>query len=234
MKKILPILTVIFVSFFVFLSQNHLNSIITPITGNYHIKQTQTEFSQATLNFPEFYPFFEEVTKTESVSSDELVGIFAPGNFEFKIIQQPLNHPEYVSEQEDSLTEFSLAKSETSTGLLAHNYLAGKHFSNLEIEDLLITISADKTISVYQITEISSYQALQPENPYSYFKDTNNPTQLLTSTALFKEIYRDSQTLVLQTCIAQDGQPSWGRLFIKAVLVENTNLSKLLSQKTYN
>ena len=156
MRKILPILTVVFVSFFVFLFQNRLNSIITPITGNYQIKQSQMEFAHAAVNLPEFYPFFEEVTKTEGAGINELVGLFAPDNFEFKIIQQPLNHPEYVSEQEDSLTEFSLAKSETSTGLLAHNYLAGKHFSNLEIDDLLITISADKTISIFLLTSCST------------------------------------------------------------------------------
>ena len=58
-------------------------------------------------------------------------------------------------------------------------------------------------------------------NPYSQFKDLETQTSL-TAEELFNNVYRGDYHLTLQTCIENNGNSSWGRLFIVASPVENT------------
>jgi phage tail protein X len=46
----------------------------------------------------------------------------------------------------------------------------------------------------------------------------------LTATDLFNHVYATGDRLVLQTCIANHGQASWGRLFIIAQPVTHHTL----------
>jgi hypothetical protein len=80
------------------------------------------------------------------------------------------------------------------------------------------------------VQSIQRYQALDPMNPYSQFKDLETQT---TSTAeeLFNKVYRGDYHLTLQTCIENNGNASWGRLFIVATPMENTNLDAIAIEK---
>jgi len=69
----------------------------------------------------------------------------------------------------------------------------------------------------YRIKEIDSYQALKPNSPFSNFVDTSDPSRsVLSSADLFNRLYTTRDQLVFQTCIENEGEPSWGRLFVIA------------------
>ncbi len=149
-----------------------------------------------------------------------LVGLYVPDKFAFPIVQQPKSNPGYISEKDDTLTQFRTAASYGTTGLLAHNYLGGSHFTDIAEGDVIYLVKGDGSLLYYQVTEIVSYQALQPNNPYSSFVNLSNPKEKLNSTDLFMQIYAKPGNLILQTCIQKDKEPSWGRLFIIASPIE--------------
>jgi hypothetical protein len=74
-------------------------------------------------------------------------------------------------------------------------------------------------VSGYKVTSIVKFQALSPNSPSSKFVDLSTGDTLSAST-LFKQVYGGDPHLVLQTCIAQDNEPSWGRMFVIAEPVE--------------
>lgn len=152
----------------------------------------------------------------ENGRSSQLVGIFAPDVMALPVVQQPSNNAAYVSTQSDAITQFGLASQYGSTGLLAHNTLAGKNFYDLSVGDVVSLVYGDGTIQMYRIDQIQSYQALNPASPYSNFVDLSNPGAQYTSTDLFYRTYGLGNVLVMQTCLERNGNPSWGRLFIIA------------------
>ena len=123
--------------------------------------------------------------------------------------------PAFVSPWEDVVTQFSLSSRFGSTGLLAHNYLAGKSFSLLQEGQEFYMIYGDGKLSTFRVTEIHQYQALQPDSTSSSFvsMDSNN---VLTASDVFRNVYNRPGAVVFQTCIEANGNPSWGRLFIIA------------------
>ncbi len=157
---------------------------------------------------------------------DQVVGVYAPGLFALPIRQQPAGQPDYVDRENDVLTEFSLPKKYGSTGLLAHNYLSGSRFLLLKQNQDVVLVYGDGKQERYEVSKIVSYQALKPNSPFSDFVDISNPgSGTLTSADLFNRVYTTRHQLVFQTCIEANGEPSWGRIFIIASLVEPLNLS---------
>lgn len=115
-----------------------------------------------------------------------------------------------------------MASKYNSIGLLAHNTAAGALFQNFSINQVVYLVKSTGEISAYRITEIQRYQALSPNSPYSNFIDLDRQGLTISAQTLFMNTYgRGGGTLVFQTCIAADGQPSWGRLFIIATPMEN-------------
>lgn len=151
-----------------------------------------------------------------------LIGVFVAGVLALPVVPQPNGNLAYVSSQEGVATEFALARKYGSIGLLAHNYLAGKAFFQLKPGDLIALVYGDGRLETYRVLRLERYQALSPNSPYSTFVDLNNPQTRLSSTELFMRIYGSGKRLVLQTCIEQNGQPSWGRLFILAEPLSNS------------
>lgn len=149
--------------------------------------------------------------------ADEVVGVYAPGLFALPVRQQPAGQPDYVDRENNILTEFSLPKKYGSTGLLAHNYLSGSRFLQLKPDNDVVLVYGDGRLEYYRITGSVSFQALKPNSPFSDFVDASNPNSgTLTSADLFNRIYTTRHQLVFQTCIEEEGEPSWGRLFILA------------------
>ena len=202
-------------------SGNHI-----PVTGEINLSSDLININLQTISYKNFYQFIKNVT--EKRSGNQIVGMIAPKQFTLPIVQQPAGRPDFVSSEPEFVTEFSLTKQFGSTGLLAHNHLAGSNFSSLEVNDLIVLVTANKEYKFFKIEKISSYQALSPNSPYSNFVDLNDPSTVLSAVDLFMEVYTEEGSLVIQTCIAQGSEPSWGRLFIKAFPVSGIGIQELI------
>jgi hypothetical protein len=164
--------------------------------------------------------FISSVTTT---GTDALAGIYIPGQFALPILQQPSDSPAYVSTNDGVVTQFAMASQYGSVGLLAHNFLSGQKFFDLQEGMEITLIYGNGNISHYRIKTIERYQALTPESVYSDFVDMADTSATpLDSTQLFKHVYasENNSRLVLQTCIAGENSSSAGRLF---VIAENTD-----------
>ncbi len=109
-----------------------------------------------------------------------------------------------------------MASSYGSIGMLAHNYLAGASFASLGSGKEIDVIYGDGKVVKYTVSSIRKYQALSPTSMYSDFKDLSNPSKTLSVSDVFYATYGKSGALVLQTCISNNGNASWGRLFVIA------------------
>lgn len=156
--------------------------------------------------------FIEEIRDD---SGDTLRGVYVPGVMAYPIIQQPAGNAGYVSNRDAELTQFRMASAYGTVGLLAHNYLAGASFQNIERGNVIILVYGDGRTQTFLVEDIQRYQALQPFSPYSNFRDLDTES-ILTAEQLFNKVYRGDFHLTLQTCIEHEGNLSWGRLFIIA------------------
>lgn len=147
--------------------------------------------------------------------SDIIRGMYVKGSVALEIVQQPAGQASFVSSIDNVITEFSMAKNYGVIGLLAHNYLSGRYFYDLKIGDIVSIVYGNGEINEYQITDIQSYQALQPNSPNSQFLDLFTNEQL-SATQLFRKVYAGNHHLTLQTCIQKGEIDTWGRLFIIA------------------
>ncbi len=145
-----------------------------------------------------------------------VVGVYVNNVMALPIIQQPAGNVAYVSTQPEVVTEFRFARQYRTVGLLAHNYLAGEHFFDIAAGQIVTLVYGDGSLAVYRVYEMQRYQALSPNSPYSNFRDLNDTSSLLTSTDVFMRTYGKGDRLVLQTCIQEGSELSWGRLFILA------------------
>lgn len=152
-------------------------------------------------------------------------GIFVPGVMAFPIVQQPTNNAAFVSSQADTLTQFRMASQYNSTGILAHDYLAGVRFTELIIGQEVAVIYGDGTMRFFRIYEIQKYQAITPTSPYSNFVDLSNNNKISAETLFYRTYGLGGGTLVFQTCISTEKVSSWGRLFILARPSDNPTLS---------
>ena len=97
----------------------------------------------------------------------------------------------------------------------------GSFFSNIQQGDLIVQVYGDGHTETFMAQSIQHYQALDPFNPYSQFKDLETQTTF-TAEELFNNVYRGDYHLTLQTCIENNGNSSWGRLFIVATPTEDS------------
>jgi hypothetical protein len=146
-----------------------------------------------------------------------LTGVFVDGVFAMDIVQQPSNQPGFISSEEEKITEFRLAKDYGTTGLMAHNYLAGQAFFQLEAGQAIYLVYGDGEIEAFTIAEVKKYKALSPNSPYSEFVDLEKSNVQVSAEDLFYHIYGQEGALIMQTCIENEGISTWGRLFIIAL-----------------
>ncbi|HSL29208.1 MAG TPA: hypothetical protein VK900_08430 [Anaerolineales bacterium] len=163
-------------------------------------------------NLPALATFVEQVRNDQA---DQLRGLYVPELFAFPVIQQPADDYGFVSPRDHIVTQFGLASRFGSTGLLAHNHLAGQHFLLFEKNQIFHLVYGDGAISTFVVTEILEYQALAPESPSSRFISLQDGA-LKTAPELFSELYHNEGKVILQTCISKGSQLTWGRLFIIA------------------
>lgn len=146
-----------------------------------------------------------------------LKGITLGQEVDLPVVQQPEENTNYVSSNDGEVTQFAAAARYGNIGLLAHNYLSGSSFLQLDIGHEVSLVYEDGRIEEFVVTEILRYQALDPKNPYSSFINMDNENETLTVKQMFDRAYLGEHHLTLQTCIAAEGISSWGRLFVIAM-----------------
>lgn len=184
----------------------------------------------------ESVPAFSDFKATVSDGrSGEVSGVYIPGVLASKVVQQSASNPGYVSPIEGVVTQFSMAIPYGVIGLLAHDNLAGENFVNLQIGQEVRIIYGDGIVSYYTIRSINRYKAIDSHSPVSNFADINSGT-IYTAAQIFAMYYQGGDHVIFQTCIAWDGNLSWGRLFITAtpdvpiqIVTPSTNISQYLS-----
>lgn len=168
--------------------------------------------SSNTTSQPDLENFVQQVKRG---GSGELSGIYIPNILANRIVQQPSGDSEFISSWDNIVTQFGLASKLGSTGLIAHNYLAGKSFALLQPGQEIDLVYGDGRTVTFIVSDVLQFQALEGASTSSTFMDISN-NSIHTSSDLFTEIYNRPGMLVLQTCITADDNPSWGRLFIIA------------------
>jgi hypothetical protein len=176
--------------------------------------RVRAQEARASTSFlPDLQTFLRWMTNSET---DQLRGVYAPDLFASPVVQQPAGSPGFVSRSENVLTQFGSAAGLGSTGLLAHNYLAGRHFALMQPAQVLHLVYGDGRIETYIVAHLLRYRALQPNSMQSDFEDLNSGERIGGAT-LFSDIYGQRGAVVLQTCIASNGSSTWGRLFVIAM-----------------
>jgi len=174
-------------------------------------------------------PFYASTTADAKVKipSEELVSekryqirapvgvpsIYLEGIKYFRITHQPVGSFNHVTSLEDVVTSFQTAEEQGNLGLIAHNYLAGRYFSELELGDHLYLKDAQGKTRTYHLQQVLKFRAISPGNPSSYFVDLQ-ANEVYPAADLARRIYFGSHRVVLQTCISQGDELEWGRLFL--------------------
>jgi hypothetical protein len=166
-----------------------------------------------TARLPDFTVFSQTV---QNGKADSLRGVYVPNVMALPVVQQPSGNAGYVSSNDGQATQFAMASQFGNVGLLAHNYLSGKSFSQIAVGQEVRLVYGDGRVEYFIVTEILQYQALQPNSPWSSFRRLNDDTTL-NAEQMFKRVYTGDRHVTFQTCIQAEGISSWGRLFVVAV-----------------
>ncbi|MEX1247156.1 MAG: hypothetical protein WEA61_01635 [Anaerolineales bacterium] len=169
----------------------------------------EAEASEAAVQFDDF------VAAVSNGEASQLAGIYVDGVLANAVTRQPSGNAAYVSPDENEVTLFGLAAQYGSQAFLAHNYLAGARFSELTAGQIVTLVYGDGSTEQFRISEVLRYQALSPDSTQSRFIDLETGKELSAS-SLFHTIYNSDHAVVLQTCIANEGISTWGRLFVIA------------------
>lgn len=157
----------------------------------------------------------EFVANVQNGSAASVRGVYVADHLALPVVAQPDGNAGFVSTEAEVVTQFGLAANYGVTGLLAHNYLAGQKFFELEAGDKVTVVYGDGHTKAYRVAKVLRFQALQPDSATSSFVDLSNG-QTRSATDVFVQAYTGGDQVTFQTCIAADGQSSWGRLFVIA------------------
>lgn len=147
--------------------------------------------------------------------SQNLAGVFVQGIVALTIDQQPPGDNNWVTQEENRATIFSAAAQHGVVGLLAHNTRAGRDFSSIQPGQRIQLVYGDGSVRNFRVSAAEGYQAMDPRSPVSDFVELGNGAYM-SAGDVFNRYYTGGYPLVLQTCIEQNGDSFWGRLFIVA------------------
>lgn len=166
-------------------------------------------------------PTFADFSRiVQNGQKDVLRGVYVDTVLALPVVQQPPGNTVYVSDHDGEATQFGMASQQGNIGLLAHNDKAGKYFSQLAPGQEVQLVYGDGRVETFVIEEILKFQAPQPTNPYSSFKNLDQD-ETLTVGQMFNRAYAGERHVTFQTCIAANGKLSWGRLFVIALPKRN-------------
>jgi len=184
-----------------------------PSAGS-EIFTTATPAAPAQNNTSRQPAFDRFVDQVKNGNPNQLVGVYIENVLALRVVQQPPDDANYVSNVNGVATQFMLPyQISGNIGLLAHNYLSGSLFFDIKVGDIAQLVFGDGNVDEYVVSEYHEYQALSPNSPNSDFIDLTTGEKL-SAGELFNRIYSGSHRLVFQTCIAQDDIDTWGRLFV--------------------
>lgn len=163
--------------------------------------------------FPSFTDFRQSVKNGEE---DILRGVYVADVLELPVVQQPADDPYFVSNRNGEATQFGMASQYGNIGLLAHNTLSGRSFSRLAVGQEVRLVYGDGRVEYFVIKQVLRFRALEPDSVTSSFQNLDR-NEVLSSGEMFNRAYVGERRLVFQTCIAENGNVSWGRLFVIAV-----------------
>lgn len=148
----------------------------------------------------------------------DLAGVFAPGVLALPVAGQPPGDANYVASEDNVLTQYQDPLRSGVVALLAHNYLSsGQSFYRLKPGQEVYLVYGDGRAARFRVTGVEFFQALDPLNVHSDFRDLNGPSgALLSADQLYQRMYATPNRLVFQTCLEANGDPSWGRMFVQA------------------
>ncbi len=169
--------------------------------------------SPTTPGLPTLVDFTASV---RSHDAEAITGVYVPGVLALRVVPQPADRATYVSSQFGVATLFCGLGPCASIGLLAHNYLSGVLFPLLSPGQDVIIVRGNGSTKPYRVSSLRAFRALSPSSPYSSFEEQNTSGGTLSSGELFRQVYGVGNQVVFQTCIANEGNPSWGRLFVIA------------------
>jgi hypothetical protein len=164
----------------------------------------------------QFTTLAEFSQSVQNGDANVLRGVYVANVLNLPIVQQPADRPYYVSNRNGEITQFGMASRYGSIGLLAHNTLSGKAFSNLKIGQEVQLVYGDGSVEYFEIRQILHFQAMEPESVSSSFRNLDR-NEVLSAGEMFNRAYVGGQRLVFQTCIEGEGNVSWGRLFAIAM-----------------
>ena len=172
---------------------------------------------QAVGNLKSALPGFTGSYQPASQRADSsLRGVHVEDVLDLPIVPQPVDQPYYVSDRNGEVTEFLMAEKYGSIGLLAHNTLSGKQFAKLDVGQEIHLIYQNGRGDDFVVTQVLKFQALQPDSVSSSFRNLHQD-ETLSASEMFNRAYVGGKRLVFQTCIAAEGNASWGRLFVIAM-----------------
>ncbi len=204
LKKLILIANIIFIGGLSFPN----NSSLIPVTGQ---ELPAYQADAITSDIPPFWNFVESVVDGDL----KLKGLYIPSVLALEVVQQPNSQPSFVSSDPDKATQFGLASTYGTIGLLAHNFAGGAEFDEVVVGEMIDLVYGDGRIKEYRVSSILRFQAIDPVNTKTSFLDL--ATQLKeTAEDLFMKVYSGKPHLTLQTCISNGSISSWGRLFIIA------------------
>ena len=189
----------------------------TSLLATFIISLFFNPLSTRALGSVDTLPSLADFSKSvQNGKSELLTGVYVKDVLALPVIQQPSGSAGYVSGNDDEITQFGMAAQYGNIGLLAHNHLSGKSFSQLEVGQEVRLVYGNGKVETYVITDVLEYQALQPTSPYSAFRNVNRD-ETLSAEQMFKRVYLGDHHVTFQTCIDANGNSSWGRLFVIAI-----------------
>jgi len=192
----------------------HFNLLVfSLLTGFFLNSPSHQALKKPESSLPDFAAFSASVQNGEA---DTLRGAYVPDLLALPVVQQPADQPFYVSSRDGELTQFAAVSRYGNIGLLAHNMFSGRLFSSLALGQEVRLVYGDGRVEYFVVAEILRFQALQPESVTSSFRNLDKD-EVLTAGDMFNRAYTGKRHLVLQTCIAANGNSSWGRLFVIAL-----------------
>ena len=173
--------------------------------------------TQAITTFNGALPGFADFSRSvQNGDANVLRGVYVPGVLALPVVQQPVDRPYFVSNHDGEATQFGMASQYGNIGLLAHNTLSGRDFSRLSIGQQVRLVYGDGRVEDFVVVNILRFRASNPESVSSSFRNLDR-NETLSAGEMFQRAYVGERRLVFQTCIAANGDASWGRLFIVAL-----------------
>ncbi|RPJ29613.1 MAG: hypothetical protein EHM33_00075 [Chloroflexi bacterium] len=191
----------------------HLNLLVFFLSGFFLNPRPLEGFGHAESLLPNFIGFSESVQNGEA---DVLRGVYVPNVLALPVVQQPADQPYHVSNRDGETTQFSVASQYGNIGLLAHNTLSGRFFSELAVGQEVRLVYGDGRVEYFVVAQVLRFQALQPESVVSSFRNLDR-NEVLSAGEMFNRAYVGERRAVFQTCIEANGNASWGRLFVVTV-----------------